>query len=139
MEICRNKDIKWKVVGGHVGVAGNMRCDEIATAFADGKKTPLYEGFLERYPLKHILDITYDRGLAREKRVNHTRSRAKAHSYVSLVDGRVETHTTWTECEERVNGKSGAKYKKAFTATDEQEIVNQFAKVRKHLKGNPAP
>lgn len=127
LDISRNKEIRWQHIEGHVGIAGNSRADEIATAFADGKKPALYEGTLEHYPLKHILDIAHDRGLAREKRVNQTRSRAKAHSYVSMVDGRVETHQTWTECEARVKGKH-ARYRKVFSPDEERRLIAEWSK-----------
>src|SRR3989338_377971 len=125
MEICRNKDIKWKVVGGHVGVAGNMRCDEIATAFADNLPPKLYSGPLSSYPVKNILDIKADSFLSERKESGKARSSAKAYSYVSLVDGVVETHTTWAECERRVKGKP-ARYKKALTEAEEEEIIRDF-------------
>src|SRR3972149_9838624 len=43
VELVKNKKIKWHYVGGHVGVAGNERCDEIADAKALGKKVDLYK------------------------------------------------------------------------------------------------
>lgn len=43
------KDIEWKYVEGHSGVAANERCDEIATAFADGQSPALYIGKREKY------------------------------------------------------------------------------------------
>ncbi len=52
-----DKEIQWKRIDGHAGVAGNERCDKIATAFADGKNVSLYSGPLEKCPIKHILDI----------------------------------------------------------------------------------
>lgn len=50
------KKIEWKRIDGHKGIAGNERCDEIATAFADGEKTHLYSGILENYRIRNILD-----------------------------------------------------------------------------------
>jgi ribonuclease HI len=51
------KSIEWKQVSGHAGVAGNERCDEIATTFADGSTPSLYSGVLENYRIKNILDV----------------------------------------------------------------------------------
>jgi len=43
------KQIEWKYVAGHAGVEANERCDEIATAFADGLETTLYDGDKDAY------------------------------------------------------------------------------------------
>ena len=119
------KGIEWKLVGGHTGVAGNQRCDEIATTFADGKKPPLYSGVLKNYSIKNILDISEDAEARGEKRETRQRQHAKAYSYVSIVDGVVQTHKTWAECEQRVRGKQ-AKYKKALSAEEERNLIEKW-------------
>ncbi|MBX4198886.1 ribonuclease HI [Candidatus Parcubacteria bacterium] len=43
------KNIEWKHVAGHAGVAANERCDEIAQGFADGVDVDLYDGPLAQY------------------------------------------------------------------------------------------
>ncbi|KKW12891.1 MAG: Ribonuclease H [Parcubacteria group bacterium GW2011_GWA2_49_9] len=129
-EQVQGKNITWKYVGGHVGVVGNERCDEIATAYADDKKVDLFDvngGGLEKYPIKNILDVSHDASLAKEKSSNRTHSDAKAYSYVSLVGGRIETHKTWGECEARVKGKP-AKFKKATSKEMEAEIISDFSR-----------
>jgi len=108
---------------GHVGVAGNERCDEIATAFADGKNPALYSGPIEKYPVSDILDINENTEVAKTKSSSKSHSRAKAYSYVSMVNGRIQTHQTWNECEARVKGAGGAKFKKAISARQEKEII----------------
>ncbi|HBV01662.1 MAG TPA: ribonuclease HI [Candidatus Taylorbacteria bacterium] len=125
--ITRGKDIQWKYVGGHVGVAGNVRCDEIATSFADGKPLTLYFGVLENYGIRNILDMAVNSKLAEKKQSGRTRSNVKAYSYVSLVNGRVATHKTWAECEQRVKGKN-ARYKKALSADEEQKLIAEWGK-----------
>lgn len=130
IEAVRGKKIEWKQVGGHVGVVGNERCDEIATAFADGNRPELYSGVLKNYRIKNILDVGQDAVATQKKSSGRAHSRAAAYSYVSAVDGAVETHKTWAECEKRVKGTSGAKYKKALSAEDEKEIIAAFS-VRK--------
>lgn len=124
--VTEGKKIDWKIIGGHVGVAGNERCDEIATAFADNAKPRLYNGPIEKYPIKNILDIKFDEEKKTNKAEDRNRSRAKAYSYVSLVNGVIKTHKTWGECEARVKGKSGAKYKKALSPEEEKEIIKSF-------------
>ena len=109
------KNIKWNLIAGHAGVVGNERCDIIATNFADGIEQNLYKGSLENYPIKNILDLKSD-GIPSGKK----RSSAKAYSYVSLVDGKISIHKTWLECKTAVEGKSGAKWKKVFSADEEK-------------------
>jgi ribonuclease HI len=121
----KGKKIEWKQVGGHVGVAGNERCDEIATAFADSTAIDLYFGPLENYPVKNILDLKEDSSAVATKSSRSSHSNAKAYSYVSMVEGKIETHKTWAECEARVKGKR-AKYKKALSADDEAKIIAQM-------------
>lgn len=121
------RNILWKQVGGHVGVAGNERCDEIATAFADGVPLKLYSGSLAEYPIKNILDITEDILARATKSSSSAHSRAKAYSYVSRVDGKIQTHKKWGECEQRVKGKSGAKFKKSVSPSDEKAIIASWS------------
>lgn len=129
IETTAGKNIKWGKVGGHIGIAGNERCDEIATTFADGLLPKLYVGSFAEYPIKNILnvyDISYKKQESKISSSMH--SKAKAYSYVSMVEGKILTHKTWAECEHLVKGKSGARYKKALTAQDEKEIIKSFSK-----------
>ncbi len=120
-------NISWKYVGGHVGIAGNERCDVIATKFADGEKVDLYSGPLSGYSIPNVLDVSYDKLKAKAKKSSSSRSNAKAYSYISSVGGKIETHQTWAECEKRVKGTKGARYKKSLDAMNEAEIINEFA------------
>ena len=126
--LCTIYRTEWKQVGGHVGVAGNERCDEIATAFADGNRPELYSGVLENYGIKNILEIPQGRTLNPQKgpTLKKQHSHAKAYSYVSMVGGKILTHKTWSECEARVKGKP-ARYKKAVSVENEKEIIAEFS------------
>lgn len=128
-EAVRGEQIEWKQVEGHTGVAGNHRADEIATAYADGKSPPLYADVLENYSIKNIRDVSW--GLTSHRERGRTskrqRTRATAHSYVSMVDGKIETHKTWAECEKRVKGKHGAKHKKVFSAEEEHKLIDEWS------------
>ncbi len=126
VEAVRGKSVEWKYVGGHIGVSGNVRCDEIATAFADNLAPKLYSGDLSQYGIRNILDIKHDASAAKEKSASRAHSNAKAYSYVSLVDGAVQTHKTWAECEARVKGKP-AKYKKVLSAEDERALISEWS------------
>jgi ribonuclease HI len=111
--------IEWKYVRGHTGVPGNERCDEIAVAYSTGKKIKLYDGPLLGYGVA-IHDLPEDQGLP-EMRTHE--KKPPAHSYISYVGGTVMRHKAWPECERRVKGHSGAKFKKAMSEQDEGEIL----------------
>ena len=74
-----------------------------------------------------VANLGADEGLKAAKSVSSTRSKAKAHSYISSVDGAVVVHKTWAECAERVRGRS-ARFKKALSASEEKEIIAEFSK-----------
>ncbi len=125
LSVVSGKKIEWKYVAGHVGVMGNTRADEIAVSFANKKPTALFDGKFSEYSLQNILDISHDDDLKKARTKNKTHSKAKAFSYVSLVDGKIMRHETWAECEARVKGKS-AKYKKAISKEDEENILKAW-------------
>jgi ribonuclease HI len=116
-------DVSWHYVAGHIGHAGNERADMIATSFAKGAPEKLYEGPLQEYTID--LSVQKEEKAASERARSKTHSKAKAYSYLSLIDGRAMRHTTWGECESRVKGKS-AKYKKAISPENEKEILSDW-------------
>lgn len=111
--------IDWQYVRGHSGVPGNERCDEIAVAFANGKRIKLFTGSLLKYPVA-IHDIPDPEPLPEMKTYE---KKPPAFSYLSYYGGVVMRHATWAECERRVKGQSGAKFKKAQNESDEAEIL----------------
>jgi ribonuclease HI len=120
------RHVEWKYVGGHIGILGNERCDRVATDFADGNDPKLYKGAIDGYDLPDILNISYDQESLTKKKSSSSKSNAKAYSYVSSVGGVIETHKTWAECEKRVKGAKGARYKKSLSRDNEQEIIREF-------------
>ncbi|HRH31110.1 MAG TPA: ribonuclease HI [Candidatus Paceibacterota bacterium] len=124
-------------VSGHSGVLGNERADLIATSFADGERILLYVGGSKDYE-RLLGDSVGDRSLATEmnaqqdeqrrnqNREKKIRSTTPAYSYVSQVGGMIETHRTWADCEARVKGKSGAKFKKALSEQEEANIILEW-------------
>lgn len=116
--------VQWENVGGHVGIPGNERVDEIASLFAVGESPRLYDGPRGAYPVD-ISHVRFDQALQEKKAATRERSRAKAYSYVSVVDGIVAVHKTWGECEARVRGKR-ARFKKALSPEDERAIIDEF-------------
>lgn len=126
--------IEWKYVRGHTGVPGNERCDAISVAFAKGKKIKLYDGPLLKYPIA-IHDLPEDQPLP-EMKTYDKGTKAVAHSYLSLHGGKVMRHKTWAECERRVKGQSGAKFKKAMSEQDEGEILKSWGLANTTIVGD---
>lgn len=121
------RSIEWHYVRGHSGIPGNERVDAIADGLARGEQVAFYAGPLAGYAIA-ILDIPSDTSVpARSGTGSSSRSsKAAAFSYLSLVDGKLERHTTWSDCERRVKGRSGARFKKATSAADEQAILQSW-------------
>lgn len=131
---------KWNLIEGHAGVFGNERCDVIATGFADNKLSgrgavTLFRGSLADYMAsevgKDILNLDAVNQAAKDKMKaskSGSKSKGPAYSYVSMVDGKIMTHATWKECEDRVRGKSKARFKKATSKSDEDFIKAEFSK-----------
>ena len=120
--------IEWHYVRGHVGTPGNERCDEIAVAFSRASRVDLYDGAIGGYPLA-ILDVPDDTSVPARSTstpAGGSRTRTVAHSYLSVVDGTPMRHATWADCERRVKGRSGARFKKATSAADEVAILRAW-------------
>src|SRR5262245_39560806 len=118
-------DVTWHWVRGHVGTPGNERADQISVAYALLELPDLYVGPLEGYALP-ILHLPDDTSLPKRTASSVTSAKTKvaAYSYLSVVDGVAMRHVTWAECERRVKGQSGARFKKATSAADESAILS---------------
>jgi len=123
--LLKELQIDWHKVPGHVGIIGNERADTIASDFAANGTFNLYSGPKDSYGYD-ISDTSYDKAKAEERSAARKRAAQKAYSYVSLLDGVVQTHQTWSECESRVKGKRGTRFKKSLDAGNEKEIVKDF-------------
>ena len=120
MKVSATHEVKWKHVKGHAGIALNERVDMIANGFARKEEVKLFYGSLAKY--KEFL-----KQMPKARTVSSSASKkGKAYSYVSLVDGIVKTHATWSECERRVKGKN-AKYKKVFSKSEETSVKEEWA------------
>jgi ribonuclease HI len=121
------RNVDWRWVRGHVGTPGNERVDEIAVAFALRKPIDLYRGPVAGYALD-LLQMPDETTLPPRPAAPgaNGRGKAAAHSYLSVVDGVPMRHATWAECERRVKGRSGARFKKATSAADESAILREW-------------
>ena len=115
--------INWNYVPGHAGVEGNDRVDVIATMFADKEDPKLFSGLRADYEVDLVAHSGDPKLLAAKKSKTKSNSGVKAYSYLSLVNGKLEKHTTWAECEKRVKGVRGTKFKKSISAEDERTII----------------
>ncbi len=119
--------ITWKYTQAHVGIPGNERADEIATMCADGEKVKFYDGTRDAYEIDLV---STEPSSEIKKRVRSSeekvRQKMKAYSYLSLVNGKLMKHATWAECEKRVKGVKGTKFKKSTSAVDEKAILNSW-------------
>ncbi len=112
--LAKNLKISWKKVLGHSGVPGNERVDEIATAYCKGLKPKLYSGPLSSYGID-VNDLK-----------SKTQPKGSTYSYLSLVSGIAKRHKTWAECEQRVKGAAGAKFKKTTSPEEELMILKSW-------------
>lgn len=117
--------VEWHKVPGHVGIIGNERADTIASDFGEAKKVTLYHGLRNGYGYE-IENVEYDEQKAVERSAARKRQAQKAYSYISKVEGVIKIHQTWKECEERVRGQKGTRFKKAVSAEEEKQIIAEF-------------
>jgi ribonuclease HI len=119
--------VEWHYVRGHTGIPGNERVDEIADGLAQGLEITLYRGPLLGYPCA-ILDLPSDTVVPARTATAGSRSGSGStpYSYLSVVDGELARHATWADCERRVKGRSGARFKKAMSQGDEAAILRDW-------------
>ncbi len=130
--LVRARTVTWLQVKGHAGNPGNERCDEIATGYALQRNVTLYSGSREGY-LIDIVTIATDSSRASGSSSKSSSKSRPAYSYISMVNGDIQTHATWAECERRVKGVSGARFKKAISESEETLIISEYKKVMKKL------
>ena len=112
--------ITWRYARGHTGIPGNERCDEIAVAYSKGQSIRLYEGSAEHYRFD-VNELPKDEAIPDSK--FQKGPKPSAHSYLSLLGRTALRHKSWPNCERRVKGQPGAKFKKAMSPAEEIEIL----------------
>ncbi len=119
--------IAWKYAQAHVGIPGNERADEIATMCADGEKVNFFNGARDAYEVDLVsMEPTGEIKKSTVSPEAKARQKMKAYSYVSLIKGKIYKDSTWSECEKRVKGTSGVKFKKSVSADDELAIIKTW-------------
>jgi ribonuclease HI len=134
--------LTWEWAKGHSGVPGNERCDAIASWFSASVR-PLGRKAGARRPGPSAARVRTSvpptrpaiqpasrarppaRDLIQEEQedIPFERSRRPSSvSYISLVDGIPARHSTWGDCELRVKGVKGARFKKVRSPTEAQEV-----------------
>lgn len=125
------RSVTWNKVGGHIGLLGNERADLIATQAADKAQQLLYVGPLA--PYEELIGGSVFSGTAAEKvaakKKKSSTNTGPAYSYVSFVNDKIYISKTWAECERRVKGKKGARFKKAFSKDEEASLIREWSKL----------
>lgn len=119
--------ISWTYTPGHSGIPGNERADVIATEYADYRKSKLFSGARDAYGVDlDSLEVIATSQKQKKSPEEKARQKMKAYSYLSLMNGKLEKHTTWAECEKRVKGMKGVKFKKSVNVDDEKLIMKSW-------------
>jgi ribonuclease HI len=126
ISLLKQVTVEWHKVPGHVGIIGNERADTIASDLGEEKPVSLYDGPRSGYALE-IENVDYDKQKALDRSAARKRQAQPAHSYISKVDGEIKIHQTWKECEARVKGKKGVKFKKSVSPAEEKQIIQDFS------------
>jgi ribonuclease HI len=123
----RRGRLDWRYVRGHSGHDANERCDEIAVGFAKGRPVALFEGSRADYAVPlHPPGAAPE--AARRAAGSRPRSAPRAKGpavYLSLLDGKLERHLTWAQCESRVKGRN-ARFKKVTSADEEAATLRSW-------------
>lgn len=132
--------IFWNHVPGHAGVEGNERVDTIAQGFAVNDDVELFLGEMKQYEGAHGISFgvllkakelaLLKKAEAKDKGKAGTASAAATEPgyprYLSLARGELKNHLSWPECQNRVAGVSGAKFKKVKNLAEELTVKKSW-------------
>ena len=130
--LAHERKLEWHYVRGHSGIPGNERVDQIAVSYSTRRESFLYKGTLSNYSVQ-INNIPTDTKLPDQKK---STTPAKPISYLSMINQVPMRHDNWKDCESRVKGQSGAKFKKAMSVDEEKEILKSWGFTQKDLKNS---
>jgi ribonuclease HI len=119
---------------GHSGVAENERVDEIAVAFSKKTSIKLFSGVKKDYPVAGFFNLRgatvavwakqiKDASQSGPKKKSSSTPKGPGTYYVSVVKGEIQTHADWADCEKRVKGTSGARFKKVKNKEGEESFL----------------
>lgn len=119
--------VEWRWVRGHDGHDANERCDAIAVAFSHREPIELYSGPLLSYPYGSLApsDSAPVPVRSKAKKGSSGSSATGPATYLSLLDGKLEKHATWKDCEARVKGRP-ARFKKVRSGEEERAVLKDW-------------
>jgi ribonuclease HI len=117
------RKIDFKIVKGHAGIAGNERADAIAVDFSQGERPTLYSKSWDDFEgdWRDLGETS-----AKSKSSKAKRKAPKEGFYLSALGKSWQRHETWPECASRVQGVSGAKFKKVKDDSEAQEVLKSW-------------
>jgi ribonuclease HI len=129
--------VTWEWTRGHSGDPGNERCDAIARWFSEtieplaGPKKARGNVAARRAAPASVLG-----GGTAGRTAGPASSKPPAGTYyVSVVDGIPARHEIWADCQQRVTGVKGARYKKVRGLAEEEAVMKGWGLTPEDLYG----
>lgn len=124
----RFENVILEVVPGHSAVAGNEHVDMMAVEaytkkrFVKAVEVPMGD----EHMAEAFMSVPKLRKHMESSSSKKSSSKKKALYYLSYLNGELQKHQTWAECEARVKGASGARFKKVCSPDEEAEILSSW-------------
>jgi len=129
---CQGLKIQWVLVPGHSAVAGNDFVDEWAVEASQSLKARDESWSFEKFPCSEAFSEWPRERESKKSSSSKAAGSSKSKSsggkafYVSYVKGQLVRHPTWSECEARVKGTSGARFKKVTSESELGEVLKSW-------------
>jgi len=128
LEATEGLKIKWILVPGHSNIPGNEFVDEWSVEASQNLKPREGSWKLAEFPERAAFDTMPEARVSKKSSTSSSKSsgpKGKAF-YISLVKGQLIRHATWPECEARVKGTAGARYKKVTSENEFNEVIKSW-------------